>query len=227
MTMIYIYTCLFSALTIAEMKPLNINANVGENVTFTCSDWDVWLTDVKSYVKYLCESPCTKEKHIIVKAAPGEAKQKDRIYVNNTAEGLSVTFISLQTSDSNTYLCGLEKFGLDSLIKVNLHVFNAMLTGSRTNPKSVIFGCAFSFAAVLVMGLIALIFCKRRTVSSRSPTEINTVIDISAESASHAGIYETLHPSTKDHEQIYCTATECYSTVKTSTYEPSQHGSNL
>ncbi len=104
------------------MKPLNIKGHAGQNVTFTCSNWAVWLADVKPYVKYLCESPCTRDIHVIIKAAPGETKNKNRIYLNNMSESLSVTFTNLQISDSNTYFCGLDIFGFDSYIEVTLKV---------------------------------------------------------------------------------------------------------
>lgn len=107
-----------------ETKTLNKNGYVGKNVTFICSGWNVWV-DVKVNVKYLCQEPCTKDKDIIIKAAFGESEYKNRIHISNTAEGLLVTLTDLQMSDSKTYLCGVEKYGYDSFIEVNLKVIDS------------------------------------------------------------------------------------------------------
>lgn len=110
-----------AALSIVEMKHLNINGRVGESVEIKCSDWDSW-TNVNYNVKYFCKSPCTEDKHIIVKAAYRKYISKGRIQLNNGEAGLFVTFTNLQKSDSGTYYCGAERTGRDSLIKVNLKV---------------------------------------------------------------------------------------------------------
>ncbi|XP_035515506.1 CMRF35-like molecule 3 [Morone saxatilis] len=119
--MMYVYPCLLCALSVVVVKPLNIDGRVGTNVTFKCSDWNVW-TDVKYHVKYLCDNPCSENKHIIVKAEYGKTVRKNRIELTNSAEGLFVTFIHLQKSDSKKYYCGVERFGSDPLIEVNLKV---------------------------------------------------------------------------------------------------------
>ncbi|XP_040891236.1 uncharacterized protein LOC121180136 isoform X2 [Toxotes jaculatrix] len=73
MIKIYIYSCLLSALTIVEVKTLSRNGHVGKSVTFICSDWNVW-TNTENNVKYLCQSPCSKDKDIIIKAAFGKTE---------------------------------------------------------------------------------------------------------------------------------------------------------
>ncbi|XP_067355419.1 CMRF35-like molecule 3 isoform X2 [Channa argus] len=113
---------IFSALTIVET--LSVTGHTGKNVTFECSDWNT-LFKVKSNAKYLCESPCTKDKHIIIKAEFGKTEQKDRIYLNNTGDVLSVTFADAQKLDSKTYYCGVERYGTDRLLQVNLKVTDA------------------------------------------------------------------------------------------------------
>ena len=127
------------ALSIVEVKPLNMNGRVGENVTIGCSDWDVW-SDVTQNKKYFCYSPCTEDKHIIVKAAFGKTSYKNRIKITNTAEGLFVTFTDLQKSDSYTYYCGVNRVGQDSFIKVNLKVtdgkFIISFISKNTTPLS-------------------------------------------------------------------------------------------
>lgn len=104
------------------MKILSVTGHVGENVTFKCSGWGSW-TGVESNVKYFCESPCTQNKHVIIKVESGQNKLEDRISLNNTGDVLSVTIMELQKSDSKTYYCGVEKrFSRDLYIEVDLKV---------------------------------------------------------------------------------------------------------
>ncbi|XP_051241582.1 CMRF35-like molecule 5 isoform X3 [Dicentrarchus labrax] len=121
--MMYVYSCLLCALSVVAVEPLNLNGHVGKNVTFKCSDWNVWA-GVKSNVKYLCDNPCSENKHIIIKAEYGKTAHENRIELTNRAEGLFVTFTNLQKSDSKKYYCGVERFGPDPLIEVNLKVID-------------------------------------------------------------------------------------------------------
>ncbi|XP_033976234.1 uncharacterized protein LOC117474518 isoform X2 [Trematomus bernacchii] len=121
MIKIYMYSCLLSALSFVEMKILNIKGRVGERVSFKCSDWDSWI-DVTSNDKYFCKSPCTEDKHIIIKAAPGKSTQGNRMRIFTRGKDLFVTFTNLEKSDSNTYYCGVEIKGPDTYIKVILKV---------------------------------------------------------------------------------------------------------
>ncbi|KAI3352321.1 hypothetical protein L3Q82_005288 [Scortum barcoo] len=102
------------------MMTLDVSGRVGENVTVKCSGWKTW-SDVKSNVKYLCESPCN-DKDIIVKAAYKKTEHKNRIELTNSADGLFVTFTNLQKSDAKKYQCRVERVGHDSFIEVNLQV---------------------------------------------------------------------------------------------------------
>ena len=110
-----------AALSIVEMKPLNVRGRVGESVEVKCSEWGRW-SKVKYNDKYLCKSPCTEDKHVIIKAAYGKSNSTGRIQLFNIADGLFVNFTNLQKSDSGIYYCGAEKIGLDSFITVNLKV---------------------------------------------------------------------------------------------------------
>ncbi|KAK1894988.1 CMRF35-like molecule 5 [Dissostichus eleginoides] len=124
------------ALSFVEMKPLNKRGCVGERVTFTCSDWNN-VFGVKSNDKYFCRSPCTEDKHIIIKAASGKTTQQNRILINNRGNDLFVTFTNLKKSDANTYYCGVERNGLDPLIKVNLKVTDAASYCPKRTPETV------------------------------------------------------------------------------------------
>ncbi|KAF3839150.1 hypothetical protein F7725_017867 [Dissostichus mawsoni] len=123
------------ALSFVEMKPLNIRGCVGERVTFTCSDWNTFF-DLKYNDKYFCRSPCTEDKHIIIKAAPVKTTQQNRIRIYNRGNDLFVTFTNLKKSDTNTYYCGVERTGLDLLIKVNLKVTDAASYCPKRTPDT-------------------------------------------------------------------------------------------
>ncbi|KAK2815927.1 hypothetical protein Q5P01_026394 [Channa striata] len=71
----------------------------------------------------------TEDKHVIIKAEFGKTEHKDRIHVKNTGYVLSVTFTDLRKSDSKTYYCGVEKYGQDRYVKVNLQVIDAVAPG--------------------------------------------------------------------------------------------------
>uniref|UniRef100_A0A3P8S1J7 Immunoglobulin V-set domain-containing protein n=1 Tax=Amphiprion percula TaxID=161767 RepID=A0A3P8S1J7_AMPPE len=108
---------------------LDIVGHVGKNVTVECSDWNVW-TNVNFNVKYLCESPCSEDKHIIIKAEYGQTKNNNRIELTNRENGLFVTFTNLTMSDSRKYYCGVERYGHDSFIEVNLNITDSELPGA-------------------------------------------------------------------------------------------------
>ncbi|XP_026158226.1 CMRF35-like molecule 5 [Mastacembelus armatus] len=154
---IHEFVFLLSALTVVQMKSLHITGHVGKNVTISCSNWNSW-TDVNSKAKYFCVSPCN-DKDFIIKAASGESKKKDRIHVTNTKQYLNVTFTDLQISDSKQYYCGLEVFGLDTLIEVTLEVTNGPQTTAQT---------------VTVKSAVSLAGTNSSTVSSSSSNMIDS-----------------------------------------------------
>ncbi|XP_026158228.1 uncharacterized protein LOC113127722 isoform X2 [Mastacembelus armatus] len=210
MTEIHIYICLLSALTVVQMKSLHITGHVGKNVTISCSDWNSW-TDVNSKVKYFCVSPCNY-KDIIVKAAPGESKKKDRIHVTNTNQYLNVTFTGLQISDSKQYYCGLEVFGLDTLIEVTLEVTNGPQTTAQTvtvksavslaeSAPYLIVGSIFIITIMMVLLMFTVKLIKKKIIVKTTQEEIE------GESVHSEGIYQSLHLSMEEKDQVYDTLT--------------------
>ncbi|XP_034001772.1 CMRF35-like molecule 1 isoform X1 [Trematomus bernacchii] len=176
---IYVYSCLLSALSFVEMKPLNVRGCVGEIVTFKCSDWNN-LFDVRYNDKYFCRSPCTEDKHIIIKAAPGKTTQQNRILINNKGDYLFVTFTNLKKSDAKTYYCGVERKGPDILIKVNLKVTDAASYGPKKTPETVDTFTTLSSA-----------------VSSSSTLSSNSSDNITDVSASYTTTTTTTTPATQ------------------------------
>nr|XP_020496308.2 CMRF35-like molecule 5 [Labrus bergylta] len=128
--------CLLSALSAVQMKTVNIDKHVGENVTIRCSGWDV-LMYVEENVKYFCSSPCTEDKHVIIKAGYEKINRKDRIKLFNNGEVLSVTFTDLQKSDAGKYYCGVEIVGIDAYIEVNVNVKDAEPSSPIKTPITV------------------------------------------------------------------------------------------
>ncbi|XP_059193989.1 CMRF35-like molecule 9 [Centropristis striata] len=133
MIKIYVYCCLLSALSVVEVKTLNINGRVGESVEFKCSWLNTW-GNVRENDKYFCNSPCKEGKHIINKAAFKKTTYKGRIELTNSGESLFVTYKNLQKSDSRTYYCGVDRWGKDSFITVNLKVTDAKSSSPKTTP---------------------------------------------------------------------------------------------
>uniref|UniRef100_A0A3Q3FAG4 Immunoglobulin domain-containing protein n=1 Tax=Labrus bergylta TaxID=56723 RepID=A0A3Q3FAG4_9LABR len=133
-----IYLCVTCSLSAVQMKTVNIDKHVGENVTIRCSGWDV-LMYVEENVKYFCSSPCTEDKHVIIKAGYEKINRKDRIKLFNNGEVLSVTFTDLQKSDAGKYYCGVEIVGIDAYIEVNVNVKD-VLSFCDLIPKSCFYG---------------------------------------------------------------------------------------
>nr|XP_040043057.1 CMRF35-like molecule 9 isoform X2 [Gasterosteus aculeatus aculeatus] len=125
--------CILSGLSVVQMKPLNINGRVGKSVKISCSDW----TYVTENVKYFCYSPCTEDRHIIIKAAYGKIENKNGIKLYNQGKTLFVTFSNLQKSYSKTYYCGAERFGFDAYIEVILNVTDAPPPSPSMTPQTV------------------------------------------------------------------------------------------
>ncbi|XP_040043050.2 uncharacterized protein LOC120825485 [Gasterosteus aculeatus] len=174
---IYVCFCLLSGLSVVQMKPLNINGRVGESVTISCSDWNVW-TDVTENVKYFCYSPCTEDHHIIIKAAYGKIENKNRIKLLNEGKTLFVTFSNLQKSDSKTYYCRAERFGPDAYIEVNLKVTDAPPPSPSMTPQTVIVVPTSSFTKSSTMSSNS---SDVTTDTSTSYTTLNTPPDAPAQ----------------------------------------------
>uniref|UniRef100_A0A3B4UBF2 Immunoglobulin V-set domain-containing protein n=1 Tax=Seriola dumerili TaxID=41447 RepID=A0A3B4UBF2_SERDU len=94
-----------------------------------------------SNVKYLCQSPCKEDQHIIIKAESGKTSHKDRIHLVNKGKNLFVTITDLQMSDSKKFLCGLERYGPDSFIEVDLKVKHGKSMPVAAQPSSCVGYC--------------------------------------------------------------------------------------
>ncbi|XP_029918685.1 uncharacterized protein LOC115367097 [Myripristis murdjan] len=180
---IYIYCCLLPALSTVKMKSLSKNGNVGENVTFTCSNWD-GLGKPQKRVKYLCKAPC-EDKDVIMKVKPEETKNKDRIKLKNTGGSLVVTFFNLQKSDAKKYYCGMERAVWDLYIEVNLKVTQ----GPRPKPTPVITKFSPS-PAVLSSSTMSSNDTETTTEEcTSSPNSSSTIPPVSATHGSGGSLY--------------------------------------
>ncbi|XP_069023095.1 CMRF35-like molecule 1 isoform X1 [Embiotoca jacksoni] len=243
----YLCACLLSVLTLVEMETLNITGHVGENVTFQCSEWNTWI-NVRTNVKYFCESPCTEEKHIIIKAALGSTNNMDRIQLVNKGTVLHVTFTNLKKTDSREYYCGVERVGVDDFIKVNLEVIDAALLRPTTPAETKTVASTVSFTVVnsftmsssnldninnltapdatmagyapfviiglvlitaILMVLLMLIrkMMKRKQSETNNPSVVSRTQEDTGESAGPDGVYQSLHLSMEDRNQVYSTLT--------------------
>ncbi|XP_072240056.1 uncharacterized protein [Leuresthes tenuis] len=130
MIKICVWTNLLLALSMVETKTRIASGRVGETVQVECSNFETW-NSVRKNIKYLCNAPCTTDKHIIVKAAFQKTERKDRIQITNRGDALLVTFTDLKMSDSKKYYCGVERLGWDSFEEVDLQVIDA-------GPKTIV-----------------------------------------------------------------------------------------
>ncbi|XP_041641927.1 uncharacterized protein LOC121508871 [Cheilinus undulatus] len=129
------YACLLFALSSVEMKSLNIEGRVGQDLTFRCSNWDVFFS-IKENEKYLCVDPCSQRNHVITRAGFKKTSQNKRIELLNNGDVLYVTFTSLQKSDAGKYYCGAERTIKDAYIEVNLKVIDVPAQPSNTKAPS-------------------------------------------------------------------------------------------
>ncbi|XP_078022717.1 uncharacterized protein LOC144462540 [Epinephelus lanceolatus] len=225
------YSCLLSALSFVEMKSLSITGHVGKSLTIKCSDWDAW-TDVKYNVKYICDSPCTEDKHVIIKAAFGETTYKNRTEVTNTAEGLFVTFSNLQESDLKTYYCGVERFGPDLFIEVNLKVtkdtnsnilssssseiMTNMSTSHTTLNTTLTTALATQGAGyvpyltagvILIITIVMVVLILAWKKMKKQQVVVSTPQEDAVESSGCHEVYQALSSLTMDDNQVYSTLT--------------------
>ncbi|XP_033976238.1 CMRF35-like molecule 1 isoform X3 [Trematomus bernacchii] len=229
MIKIYMYSCLLSALSFVEMKILNIKGCVGERVSFKCSDWDT-LIDVTSNDKYFCKSPCTKDKHIIIKAAPGKSTQGNRMRIITRGKDLFVTFTNLEKSDSNTYYCGVEITGPDAYIKVILKVTEAEPSITKKTPETVDTFTTLSSAvsnssdvsasnttlstptpsapATQAAVMVVLLLTRKLMKRGQRGLDVSSPHEGIHNSARPDEVYQSLHPLTMDEDQVYSSLTE-------------------
>ncbi|XP_008281485.1 CMRF35-like molecule 1 [Stegastes partitus] len=181
-----LFACLLCVLMIVETETLTVVGHVGKNITAICRNQN-FGGDVKSNDKYICKSPCKKDKHIIIKAKYKEAKKKDRIQLFNGPEGLYVTFINLKKSDAGKYYCGVDQTGPDSYIELNLKVIDGPTTAVDT---------------VTVVSAVSLDVIRSSTIPtteldiftdlSDSYTTLCTTPTASASQGSGSGVYATI-----------------------------------
>ncbi|KAK1895973.1 CMRF35-like molecule 5 [Dissostichus eleginoides] len=176
-------------LSFVEMKPLNIRGCVGERVTFTCSDWNN-VFGVRYNAKYFCRSPCTEDKHIIIKAAPGKTTQQNRMEILNTGNDLFVTFTNLKKSDANTYYCGVERNGPDPWIKVNLKVTDGSI------PYLII-----GVILIITILMVLLKFMSKKMMKQRKV--VSTAVMPQEDAREKAEYDEIRHEEATDPDSLY------------------------
>ncbi|XP_054483427.1 CMRF35-like molecule 7 isoform X2 [Anoplopoma fimbria] len=210
------------------MKILNVTGCVGERVTTTCSDWDVW-TNVKNNVKYFCVSPCSEDHHIIIKAAHGETKHENGITLFNKGEDLFVTFTNLQKSDSKTYFCGLERVGPDKYIKVNLNVKDVTTSSTMSSNSSDIitnmstpyttlntttpaasatqgFGRSLPYLVIGVIAILTILMVSLKLMSKmmKQQTKVTSRADTPQEDAQEDVEYDKIRPEDQTAQEFLC-----------------------
>ncbi|XP_052382072.1 CMRF35-like molecule 1 [Oncorhynchus keta] len=118
--------CLLSALCVVESAVTK--EVVGGHVMFGCS-----FMLAGNNNKYFCKGTCSG-KDILVKTNGSKNVTQDRYSIEDNRDGVFyVTIKNLMKTDSGTYWCGVERYGLDSYQEVHLTVTDAPPT-STTSP---------------------------------------------------------------------------------------------
>ncbi|XP_045061789.1 CMRF35-like molecule 5 [Coregonus clupeaformis] len=114
--------CLLSALCVVESAITKVTGVVGGKVTIRCSHADKWFG--KSNDKYFCGKKCDSYNDVLVKTQKNKNYiERGRYAIHDYRDGgFTVTIKNLMKSDSGTYWCGVERFGLDSFQEVQLTV---------------------------------------------------------------------------------------------------------
>lgn len=110
----------------------HVTGRAGEDVQFTCSDWNTW-TDVKRSDKFFCGSPCPEDGRKRLQSAYGETRLDGRTSITNNGNELLVRITKLQIGDAGKYSCGVKRFlQSDRFIQVNLEVLEGKFIHSVT-----------------------------------------------------------------------------------------------
>ena len=95
---------------------------VGGHVVFSCSFFWAGTNN-----KYFCKGTCSG-RDILVETKRSKTVSQGRYSIEDKGDGvLYVTIKNLMKSDSGTYWCGVERYGLDTYQEVNLAVTDGKL----------------------------------------------------------------------------------------------------
>ncbi|KAI4884142.1 hypothetical protein NFI96_032458, partial [Prochilodus magdalenae] len=112
----------------AEEADIRVSVHVGGFVSFPCS-----YRDADTNTKYFCRYPCTADRHVLIRSGQSPT---GRYRLEDSKNGVfTVTITDLQKSDNGTYWCGVDRFGIDTYIKVLLSVTDAP-TSNIHPPKA-------------------------------------------------------------------------------------------
>ncbi|XP_071031976.1 CMRF35-like molecule 7 [Oncorhynchus clarkii lewisi] len=110
--------CLLSALCVVVSA--GTKEVVGGHVVFSCSFFWAGTNN-----KYFCKGTCSG-RDILVETKRSKTVSQGRYSIEDKGDGVFyVTIKNLMKSDSGTYWCGVERYGLDTYQEVNLAVTDA------------------------------------------------------------------------------------------------------
>ncbi|KAJ8001474.1 hypothetical protein DPEC_G00169870 [Dallia pectoralis] len=118
-----IVSCLLLALWFVEIA-VGETGIVGGQVHIKCShNWE-WSNN-----KYFCKRTCSGQNILVQTLSDRNYIERGRYRLHDYRNGdVTVTIKNLQKSDSGTYWCGMERFGLDSYQEVHISVSDAPST---------------------------------------------------------------------------------------------------
>ncbi|XP_064819973.1 CMRF35-like molecule 8 [Oncorhynchus masou masou] len=123
--------CLLSALCVVESAGINVKGVVGGQVKIKCSH--TWAGDNE---KYFCKIKCYHRDRLVQTEGNKHYIEKGRYTIEDKGDGVYVTIKNLMKSDSGTYWCGVERYGLDTYQEVHLTVTDATTSkASAVTPR--------------------------------------------------------------------------------------------
>ncbi|KAK6300994.1 hypothetical protein J4Q44_G00290920 [Coregonus suidteri] len=148
------------ALCVVESAVINVKEVVGGQVTVGCS-----FTLAGNNIKRFCKGTCSG-KDILVETNGSKNVTQGRYSIDDNRDGVFyVTINNLRKSDSGTYWCGVERFGLDSFKELHIIVTDGVLVYMGTGLGMV----------VCVLVLILIIFIRQRT-RTKITTAVSCVV---------------------------------------------------
>ncbi|XP_029582105.1 CMRF35-like molecule 5 isoform X2 [Salmo trutta] len=122
--------------SVCSAELITVEGYKGGEVQIRCSYREEW----RSHQKYLCKGDCpvfNKDK-VIKTEAGGNSASKGRYSLKDIREEsvFIVTITNLTLKDAGGYWCGVDKWGQDNYIKVNLEVSEAPTITTKTEPTT-------------------------------------------------------------------------------------------
>ncbi|XP_045070285.1 polymeric immunoglobulin receptor-like [Coregonus clupeaformis] len=188
-----------TALCVVESAITKATGVVGGKVTIQCSYADKWYG--KSNDKYFCGKKCDSYNDVLVQTQKNKNYiERGRYAIHDYRDGdFTVTIKNLMKSDSGTYWCKVERFGLDSFQEVQLIVTDASKHSNQEQDTGTIANPIYFTATNQKTDTACDITTIYATATNKNPDTARdfTTIDATATNPCADDIYSNVGPSTE------------------------------